>query len=56
MLYLYKGKDGLAQVIQFAEQLQRSMQVDPLLLDVANEQDLQAVMDFFRGFNAKAVP
>ena len=36
--------------------MERSMQVEPLLLDCGNESDMAAVMAFFKDFNAKAVP
>ena len=32
------------------------MQVEPFLLDCGNEQDLEAVMAFFKEFNPKTVP
>lgn len=56
MIYLYKSKEGLTQTIQFATQLQRSMQVEPLLLDCGNEQDMEAFMAYFKELNPKTVP
>ena len=32
------------------------MQVEPFLLDCGNEQDMEAVMAFFKEFNPKTVP
>ena len=32
------------------------MQVEPLLLDCGNEEDMEAVMNFFLQFNPKIVP
>ena len=37
-------------------QLQRSMGVEPLLLDTKNEADMEAVMAFFESFNPNTVP
>ena len=56
MIYLYKDKENLGEVAQFAVQLNRSMQVEPMLLDCGNEEDLAAVMAFFKKFNPKIVP
>ena len=47
MIYLYKDKEGLKETTQFAMQMQRSMQVEPLLLDCANDADMDAVIAFF---------
>ena len=56
MIYLYKDKEGLKETTQFAMQMQRSMQVEPLLLDCANDADMDAVIAFFQSFNPKIVP
>ena len=56
IVYLYKDSEGIGPVAQFAVQLNRSMQVEPLLLDTKNEEDMAAVMAFFKEFNPKTVP
>lgn len=56
MIYLYKDKEGLGKVAHFAMQLERSMGVEPLLLDTKNEADIAAVMAFFENFNPNTVP
>lgn len=56
IVYLYKDSEGLGPVAQFAVQLERSMQVEPLLLDTKNEEDMAAVMAYFQEYNPKTVP
>ena len=48
IIYLYKDSEGIGPVAQFAMQLARSMQVEPLLLDCKNEGDMAAVMEHFK--------